>query len=123
VHEAAALERLADQVEDLVGSEGLGDVVVGAALDRIDGGGDRALAGDDDHLGGGPALLHAVEELETGDARQREVGEHDLELLLLELGDPWMAFSTLVTRSPSALSVSRSDSRMGRCRRRRGFAI
>src|SRR5262249_37409280 len=85
--EPAALEGLADQVEDLVGGEGLRHVVVGAALDRVDGGRDRALAGDDDHLGRGPALLHAVEQLEARDAWQREVGEDDLVLLPLELGD------------------------------------
>jgi hypothetical protein len=87
VDEAAALEGLGDQVEDLVGSTGLGDVVVGAALDGVDGGGDGALAGDDDDLDLGGGLLDVIEELEAAHAGEGQIGEDDVELALVELGD------------------------------------
>ena len=86
VDEPATLECLVDEVDDLLGREWLGQVVVGPALDGVDGGGDRALAGDDDHLGHRPAPLDPVEELEATHARQREVGEDDVPFLLLQLG-------------------------------------
>ena len=85
VDEPATLECLVDEVDDLLGSEWLGQVVVGPALDGVDRGGDRALAGDDDHLGRRPAPLDAVEELEATHARQREIGEDDVPFLLLQL--------------------------------------
>src|SRR5581483_4942737 len=87
IDEAPPLEGLPDEMQDLVGGEGLRDVVVSAALDGVDRGGDRPLTRNHDDLGRGPAPLHAVEELEAADARQREVGEHDVDLLLLQLRD------------------------------------
>ena len=85
--EPAALECLPDEVQDLVRRERLGDVVVGAPLDGVDRGLDAALPGDHDDLDAGPLAANAVEQLEPADARQGEVGEHQVGLLPLELRD------------------------------------
>ena len=44
----ARLQRLGDDLADLVLVEGLGDEVEGAALERLDGRVDRAVRGDED---------------------------------------------------------------------------
>ena len=87
VNEPAALERLPDEMQDLVRRERLGDVVVRAPLDRVDRGLDAALSGDHDDLDARPLTADAVEELEPAHPREGEVGEHQVGLLLLELRD------------------------------------
>ena len=55
----------------------LGEVVVGADLDRFDGGLDRALPREDDRGDVAVLLLQAPDELETVDAGHREIADDD----------------------------------------------
>ena len=73
-------ERLLHQMRDLVGIERLGDVVVGAVLERGDGGFDRGVAGhhDDDEIG--IDLMHAALQFDAVGAAHLDVeqGEHPI---------------------------------------------
>ena len=82
VAEAADLLDLAERDQDHVVVEGLQDVVEGALADGVDRGVDRAVAGDDDHLGVGAARLEILEELDARDHRHPDVGDEDVERLV-----------------------------------------
>ena len=77
--------------EQFVHVEGLGEVIVGAPLHRLDGGLHGAVGRHDDHLGVGPRLSDFPEEGEAVHARHPNVEEDQVEGLaagLLEGGLP-----------------------------------
>ena len=83
-----------EDADDAVGIElRLLDEEEGAGLPGIERPGDRALAADDDHLGAGRALLHALEHVEAVAVRQEQIQQDDLGPPLVEdgLADPSQA--------------------------------
>jgi hypothetical protein len=72
---------LVDQEQELLDLERLGDVVVGAELDRLDRGLDRAEGGDHDdvrRVGEGADVADQIEAVEVG---HPQVGDHQLDWL------------------------------------------
>ena len=86
--ELRALERAPDDQADLVVVEGLRDVVLGAELHRLDRDLLAAVRGDHHDRRLGLALARAAHHVEAGGAvAEREVGQHEVELAALELGE------------------------------------
>ena len=82
VPQGLALGRLGHRAgHDLDVVEGLGEVVVGAALDRLERRLHGGVAGHHDDLDLRPAVLHRVEELEPGELGHLDVEEGDVEVL------------------------------------------
>jgi hypothetical protein len=74
-------QRLVDQEQELLDLERLGDVVVGAELDRLDRGLDRAERGDHDdvrRVGQGADVADQIEAVEVG---HPQVGDHQIDRL------------------------------------------
>ena len=86
--------RLRDLVGDrpqLVDVERLGQVGGGAGLHGGDGGLDRAVAGQDHDLGVGQLALGLGQDLQAADLVHDQVGDHDVEGLLLDQPEPLAA--------------------------------
>ncbi len=81
------LEAAPDGVDDLLHLEGLEDVVVGAALHRLDGGLDRAEAGHDhgDHVR--RVFLDGAQQLDATHLRHLQVTQHQVVMLPRELDE------------------------------------
>ena len=75
------LERARDELDDLLHAHGLGEVVDGALLERLDGGLHRALAGDDDDREEGVELPEGLEEDQAVHAGHHQVGQDEVGLL------------------------------------------
>ena len=75
--DVALLERLADQLPQLVRGERLRDEVVGAALHRVDRHVEGAVRGHHDDLGARRALLDERQEIHPAAVRHHQVREHD----------------------------------------------
>ncbi len=71
-------ERVLDDVRDVVGIERLGDVVVGAVLERRDGRLDRGIAGHDDDAHLGLQLVHPPLELDSVGPSHLDVDEGEV---------------------------------------------
>ena len=71
---------LLDDHLQLVGREGLADVVVRPLLHGLDGRFDGGMAGDDDDFRGNAGRLDLPEDLQAADARHHQVDQHDVEL-------------------------------------------
>src|SRR5882724_9044655 len=84
VEQAALLEDLLGGKEDLLLLEGLGDVVAGALLDRLDRALDARVAGDHDHVEVGPAIADLAGETDAVRARDLEIDDGERELVLAE---------------------------------------
>ena len=80
----ARLQRLGDDLAHLVLVEGLGDEVERAALERLDGGVDRAVRGDEDDGKLGLDLERALEERHAVDLRHLEIGDDEVDVVLAE---------------------------------------
>ena len=78
---------LAHEVRDLVGIERLVDVVVGAVLERGDGGLDRGVAGHDDDQHVGIDFVQAALQLDAIGAAHLDIDERDIEGLLGHAGE------------------------------------
>ena len=72
---AAAAERRGDDAAELLQVDRLGQVVVGAGLERVDGVLGRAVGGDDDRLLAPVALLEPLQHVEAGAVGQAHVGD------------------------------------------------
>ena len=72
---AAAAERRGDDAAELLQVDRLGEVVVGAGLERLDRVLGRAVGGDDDRLLAPAVLLEPVEHVEAGAVGQAHVGD------------------------------------------------
>ena len=83
-HQALGLRGLVDHRAQLADIERLGQVRRGAGLHGGDGRLDRAVAGEDHHLGIRQFLLGFLKDLDAADAVHDQVGQHDVELLLLD---------------------------------------
>ena len=75
-----ALPDLAQDHLQLLGREGLAEVVGGALLHGLDGRFHGGMAGDDDHLGGDAGRLDLAEDLQAVDARHHQVQEDHVEV-------------------------------------------
>ena len=110
LHQAGALHGALDHHRQHREIEGLGEVVVGALLHRLDGVGDGAEGGHH-HEGrvalGGLGLLHQADAVE---ARHLQVGEDHVGLELLELAERLEA----VGRRLGAVALLTEDLREGR---------
>ena len=82
--ELARLERLGDDLADLVLVERLGDEVERAALERLDRGVDRAVRGDEDDGQLGLLLERLAEERHPVDLGHLQVGDDQIDVVLLE---------------------------------------
>ena len=80
--------RLLGDGPQLVDVERLEQVVERPLLHGRDGRGDRAVAGDQDHLGVGQVVLGRAQNLQAVDVVHHQVGDDDVELLLRELLEP-----------------------------------
>ena len=78
---------------ELVGSEGLLDVVVGALAHRLHRGIDSCLAGDDDALRRYCALLQLLQQGQSIDLGHLEVGEDDAERLRAKLVEGFLTIN------------------------------
>ncbi len=77
------------QLEDhLVEVEGLGQVVVGAFLERGDRVVDGGVGGDEDDVGPRRLLAHAAEQRQPVDLGEPDVADHDVEDVRRDLGQP-----------------------------------
>ena len=74
--------------DDLVEVERLGEVVVGAFLERRDGVVDRGVGGDEDDVGPRRLLAHPAEQRQPVDLGQPDVADHDVEDVRRDLGQP-----------------------------------
>ena len=84
VGEAGSAQEGLDAGGELVEVEGLGQVVVGAQAQQVDPGPHRVLGGDDDdrddrEVPGPLALAQAHEQAVTGDSRQHEIEDDDID--------------------------------------------
>ena len=77
---ALVLQGVGHQVRQLVGIHRLGDVVVGAALERLHGGFHRGVAGHDDDGQVRIGLLQARLQLHAVHARHFDIEQRDVEL-------------------------------------------
>ncbi len=75
----------------LVDVQRLEQVVEGALLHGRDGRGNRAVAGDQDHLGVGQDLLGAGQDAQAVDVVHHQVGDDDVEGVLLDPPDAFRA--------------------------------
>ena len=67
--------RAGQRRDDLVGVDGLGEIVERAELDRDDGGGDRAIAGQDDRARVGPPFLQGPHHVEAAAVAELEIDD------------------------------------------------
>ena len=81
--ELAALERLVDQLQELLAAEGLGEEVVGAVLHGLDGFLHRAERGQEDDVQVGRDGLGRAQQLEAGEPRHLEVGDDEVDAAAL----------------------------------------
>jgi hypothetical protein len=86
--EAALLERLLDDVDDLLVPEGLRDVMEGSLAHRGDRALDRRVRRHDDDGDLRMARLDVGEDLESRAIREHEIQEQDVDLVLLQAGKP-----------------------------------
>ena len=77
--QVAPLERLVDQLDELLAPERLGREVVGAVLHRLHGFLDGAEGGQQDHVDVRHDRLGGPQELEPGEARHPEVGDDEVD--------------------------------------------
>ena len=70
----------ADELDEVLHAHGLGEVVGGALLERLDGGLHRALAGDDDHREERVELLEGLQEDQPVHAGHHQVGQDEVRL-------------------------------------------
>ena len=82
--ELARLQRLRDDLADLVLVEGLGDEVERAALERLDGGVDGAVRGDEHDRQLGLDLERALEQRHPVDLRHLQVGDDEIDVVLAQ---------------------------------------
>ena len=82
--QVAALQRLVDQLEQLLAAEGLGEEVVGAVLHRLHRFLDGAEGGEEDDVDVGRDRLGRAQQLEAGEARHLEVGDDEVDAAGLE---------------------------------------
>ena len=101
--ELARLQRLGDDLPDFVLVERLGDEVERAALERLDGGVDRAVGRDDDHGQIGVFVEGALEERHPVDLRHLEVGDDEVDVVLPHQVEALLA----VFRGQDVVSVPR----------------
>ncbi len=80
----ASLERLADDLQQLLAAERLGDEVVGAVLHRVDGFFDRAERGEEDHVDVRRQGLGRAEQLDAGEPGHLEIAEDQVETPTLD---------------------------------------
>jgi hypothetical protein len=80
----AALERLVDQLEQLLAAEGLGEEVVGAVLHRLHRLLDGAEGGEEDDVHVGRDGLGRPQQLEPGEAGHLEVGDDEVDRPVLQ---------------------------------------
>ena len=85
--EALLLEPALDDVDDLFDLERLEDVVVGAALHRVDRGLDRAEAGHDDGERVGRGLADRLEQLDAAHARHLQIADDEVVVRAIELAE------------------------------------
>ena len=88
VLQAALVEPVAQDVEDLLVLEGLGDVVEGALLHRRDGGLHRGVGRDHQHDQVRVDLLQLLEDLEAAHLRQHHVHDGGVEAVPARQGQP-----------------------------------
>jgi len=79
------LQRRADHAAKLLQIDRLGEVVEGAALQRLDGVLGRAVGGDHDAALGALGLRHLAQQLQPQAVGQTHVGDDDVEALLSQL--------------------------------------
>ena len=72
-----ALDDLVEQDLEALRLDGLRQIVVRAFLDRLDGGLDRALRGEDDNRQPAPFILERTQQLESAHPRHDEVADDD----------------------------------------------
>ena len=104
-------ELRADPRQQLIEVEGLGDVVVGAAVQAVD---DVLLLterGQQDHRQLGPAGTDGLEDLEPRALGQAEIEEHELEVA--GEGEPLALLSIARQRHREALGLERSLEEFG----------
>jgi len=73
--------------EQFVGGEGLGQIIVGAELERSHGGFDGRKAGDDNDRTAAVARPGQFDQLKAVQVRQTQIGDHDLEGALFQSVD------------------------------------
>jgi hypothetical protein len=74
--------------DDLVDVERLGQIVVGAFLQRRDRVVDGGVGGDEDDVGAGRLLPHAAEQRQPVDLGEPDVADHHVEHVRRDLGQP-----------------------------------
>ncbi len=105
--EVTRAQRLGDDLAHLVFVEGLGEVVEGAGLQRLDRGVDGAVRGDHHH---GQIGIFAQRLAEQGHAvhlRHAQIGDHEVDVVLAERSEPLLA----VLREEHVVAVPRELSR------------
>ena len=86
-----ALGRLVHHGAKLTHVERLGEVIGSALLDRLHGRLDIAVAGDDHDLGAGIGLLGLAKNGQAVHVRHAQIGEDDVEIVLVDPGRPRLA--------------------------------
>ena len=89
--EVAGAQRLLDDDADLVLVEGLGDVVEGARLERLDRVVDGAVRGEHDHRPRGIVAERGAEQIHPVDLGHAQIGDHQVDVVLLEEGERRLA--------------------------------
>ncbi len=77
-----SFQRAANEEDQLVGIDGLGDVVVGAGFHRLDGAFCGFFTGKYDELRIGLALLPELEQLDAAHIPHVEIGEDDVDIFV-----------------------------------------
>ena len=120
----AARRRARASSEQRVALEGLGDVVEGAGVHRLDGGVDAAEGRHQHDRRVGPQLADLPEQLDAGAARHADVGEHDVAVELARAARAprrrspaaraWMPWSSSSETTISRIAASSSTTRTER---------
>jgi hypothetical protein len=125
----APLQRLVDQLDELLAAEGLGQEVVGTVLHRLDRFLDGAEGGEEDDVDIGRDGLGRAQQLQAGEPRHLEIGHDEIDAAALEpfqrrppVGGEHDAVALAAHRALEALPESEivvGNEQRGRLRQRR----